>query len=261
MSDFPEKVEAAILAGGPVGKLEVEAGEKPAGKGLVTISGIPMAALTLHAVRSSPRVERVVLVSPVDGRLDGPEWTGVDKTVRAGERMMDSFCNGVEAAIHQGQPMLICCGDLPLLTAEAVTDFITRCALRPEASIWYGFLRKEVSERTFPGVRHTWAKLKDGTFCGTGMMMLRPSVVKPVREAMDNLTRARKNMVKLAGCLGWGNLFRYVTGQLTVRHAELAGGRIFGVPCAGVEAGYAETGFNVDDNQDLRYAKERINKV
>jgi molybdopterin-guanine dinucleotide biosynthesis protein A len=259
LSVFPRGVEAVVLAGGDVGDLEPENGERPAGKGLILVGGVPLASRALQAVQASPRVSRVVVVSPVAShQMTGPEWSSMDASVQSGERLMDSFCRGVESVADAALPVLVCCGDMPFLSREAVTDFVERCSARPEASIWYGFLRRENSERIFPGVRHTWARLHDGTFCGTGLMMLRPSVVAPVRSAMDSLTRARKNMVYLASCLGWGTVLAYVLGRLNVTRAERAGTRIFGVPCAGIESPFAELGFNVDDNHSLREARRRF---
>lgn len=251
---FPERVEGVVLAGG---RVDLNVGPKPAGKGLLPVGGLPLAAHAVRALANSRRISRVVVVSPVP-ELSGPDWSGTDLVVRAGERLMESFSAGVGAALEPHQPVLVSCGDLPFLTEAAVTDFVERCARRPEVDIWYGYLRRERSEHHFPGVRHTWARLADGTYCGTGMMMLRPRVVAPLEAAMASLTHARKHMLKLASCLGWSTVLAYLMGRLTVPMAEQAGGRLFGVPCAGVESPYAETGFNVDDDDTLAEARRRL---
>ena len=250
---FPTHVEAVVLAGGPLDGFTWE-GEPPPSKGFLPIHGTPMAALTLRAVVASPKVGRVILVSP----LSEVSWPGVDHTVPAADQLVDSFVNGVAAARAPEDPVLICCGDMPLLSEAAVTDFVRRCEQRPEASMWFGYLRRENSERVFPHQRHTWAKLADGSFCGAGLMMIRPHVVAPVRETIDSLTRARKNVVSMVSRLGWGTVFSYLIGRLTVRKAEEAGWRVFGVACAGVESPFAETGFNVDDNAALQEARLRV---
>lgn len=256
MTDFPDRVEAVILAGGPLDSLQWE-GPRPISKGFLKINGWPMAAIALEAAKSSPKVARTILVSPVP-EVNDPAWPAADCFAPAAEKLVDSFCNGVEAALDKDSPVLICCGDMPLLTSAAVTDFVEQCSRRPQASIWYGYLRRDTSDKRFPGDRHTWAKLADGTFCGTGMMMMRPGVVPPVRARMEALTKARKNMPYLASQLGWGTIFSYLTGRLTVPKAESAGTRIFGVECVGVESPYAETGFNVDDSDSLRLAQKRV---
>lgn len=244
--------EAVVLAGGPVA---LNVTPRPEGKGLIPIGGVPMAERAVRALAGSPLVARVILVSP----LAELHWPGVDQVVPAGESLMQSFSGGVGAVRDQESPALVVCGDLPCLTPEAVTDFIERCSRRPEADIWYGYLRRETSERVFPGVRHTWAKLADGTYCGTGMMMLRPRLVAPLEEFMRSLTHSRKNLLKLAATLGLSTVLAYATGRLTVPMAEAAGKRLFGgIPVVGIESAFAETGFNVDDDSDLAEARRRL---
>lgn len=248
-------MKAVVLAGGPVGDLPIEVGDHPASKGLVKIAGRPMAWRTLQALAAAQQVDFRVLVG---GQAD---WSGVDRWVAAQPSLMGSFEAGVTACDTMHDPVLVCCGDLPFATAAAMDDFVRRCQLRPEAGLWYGYLRKENSQRKYPNLPHTWARFQDGTYCGSGVMMLRPEVMKEMRQAMDRLTHARKNMLKLAGCLGWGNLLNYALGRLTVGRAEKAGEQIFGVPCAGIETPYAELGFNVDRPRDMIEAQRIFEEV
>jgi CTP:molybdopterin cytidylyltransferase MocA len=248
-------LKAVILAGGPVGDLPIEPGDPATSKGMVRIGGRPMAWRTLQALISAQTIEARVLVG---GQSD---WPGVDHWVAAQPTLMGSFEAGVSACDTPQEPVLVCCGDLPFATAEAIDDFVRRCQRRPEAGLWYGYLRQQNSQRKYPHLPHTWAHFQDGTYCGSGVMMLRPKVMQEMREAMERLTQARKNMFKLAGCLGWGNLLNYALGRLTVARAEKAGQRIFGVACAGIETPYAELGFNVDKPRDLIEAQRILEEV
>ena len=248
-------VKAVLLAGGPVGKLTLECGDQANSKGLVRVGGQPLAWRTLQGFRQARGLTRTVLVG---GERD---WEGVDDWVPAQETLMGSFEAGVNACGETAAPVLVCCGDLPFLPGPALDDFLERCRRRPEASLWYGYLRQENSLRKYPQLRHTWARLQDGTYCGSGVMMLRPEVMQRMRAAMERLTHARKNMFKLAHCLGWGNLANYGLGRLTVARAEKAGQGIFGVRCAGIETPYAELGFNVDDADSLSEARRILQEV
>jgi len=260
LSSFPEAVEAILLAGG---ELDVPAGEEYRGKGLVEVGGVPMAARALKALEESPAVSRVIMVSPVEeAELVDPCWSAVDVVVPAGERLIDSFKIGHEAVQDMDSPAMVVAGDLPLLTAESVTDFVERCRLRTEVSIWYGFLRKKNSEAGFPGVRHTYAKLAEGTFCGAGLFMSRPKALSTVYQAMTDMTYARKNPAKLASMLGWGTVFSYLLGRLTVAEAEAGMARLLGgTPSAGIESPYPETAFNVDDPETLCEARRYFNEL
>ncbi|MBX3169123.1 MAG: nucleotidyltransferase family protein [Candidatus Eremiobacteraeota bacterium] len=248
-------MKAVLLAGGPVGKLTLESGDTAGSKGLVRVGGQPLAWRTLQGLRAAQGLTRIVLVG------GDRHWEGVDAWVPGQETLMGSFEAGVNACQESHEPVLVCCGDLPFLPGEALDDFLQRCRLRPEASLWYCYLRQENSLRKYPRLAHTWARLQDGTYCGSGVMMLRPEVMQRMRAAMERLTQARKNMFKLAGCLGWGNLLNYGLGRLTVARAEKAGQGIFGVRCAGIETPYAELGFNVDDADSLREARRILQEV
>ena len=248
-------MKAVLLAGGPVGDLPLEPADQPDSKGLIKVGGRPMAWRTLQALLSAKTLSSRVLVG------GDREWSGVDTWVAGQDTLMGSFEAGVNACGETHQPVLVCCGDLPFLHGAALDDFVERCRLRPEASLWYGFLRQENSLRSYPRLRHTWGRLQDGSFCGSGVMMLRPEVMQTMRAAMDRLTHARKNMLRLAGCLGWGNLLNYALGRLTVARAEKAGQGLFGVPCAGIETPYAELGFNVDDGESLSEARRILQEV
>lgn len=251
-------MKAVVLGGGPLGELPLEPGDEADCKGMIQISGQPMALRTLQAVLQATEIDGAVLVCPQPPGWELPR--GFDWAPSQPD-LMGSFEAGVLATGEEDQPVLVCCGDLPLVTAEALDDFVRRCRRRPEAGLWYGFLRQENSLYRYPRVGHTWARLQDGTFCGSGVMMLRPRVMKSMRAAMDRLTHARKNMLKLAHCLGWGNLLNYALGRLTVARAEKAGQQIFGVPCAGIETPYAELGFNVDDAASLAEARRLLGEA
>ena len=259
MASFPDAVEAILLAGGKFDDLPP--GEPvPKGKGLVAVGGVPMAARALRALVESPAVSRVIMVSPVEAHeLTDPCWQGVDVVVPAGERLIDSFKVGMEAVKDTTSPAMVVAGDLPLLTSEAITDFVDRCRSRPEVQVWYGCMRREVSEAGFPGVPHTYARLAEGVFCGAGLFLSRPQALTNLYQAMTDLTYARKNPGKLAGLLGWKTVLSYFFGKLTIPEAELAMGRLFrGTPCTAVVTPYPEAAFNVDDGEALIKAREYL---
>lgn len=256
-SAFPAAVEAVLLAGGTFDQLP--AGEEPPkGKGLLPIGRIPLAARVLKALRESKAISRIILVSPVPAEeLEHPLWKGIDQVVSAQDKLIDSFKAGVDAVSDPFKPALVTVGDLPLLTAESVTDWIDRCRRRSKAEIWYSFLRRSNSEAAFPGVHHTYVSFREGTFCGAGFFMSRPRALDSLYKAMARLTDARKHPIELAKLLGpkivWGLLTRSLSIALVEeKMQELLGGTI----CAGVESPYPETAFNVDELETLEIARQ-----
>lgn len=259
MGKFPEAVEAVLLAGGKFEHLP-PGEDVPKGKGLVPIAGQPMAARTLRALKQSPAISRVIMVSSVEKEeLTDPCWDAVDLVVPAGERLIDSFKVGLEAVHDPSEPAMVVAGDLPLLTAESVTDFVERCRARDEVEVWYGCLRQKNSEAAFPGIHHTYARLAEGVFCGAGLFMSRPQALESLYQALTSLTYARKAPLKLAGLLGWEIIASFVLGRLTIPQAERGMSRLLGgTPCAGIETPYPETAFNVDDLETLLEARRYL---
>ena len=259
VANFPQAVEAILLAGGTFDDLPP--GEAaPASKGLVDIAGVPMAARALRALKDSPAISRVIMVSSVGAdALTAPCGDAVDQVVPAGDRLIDSFRVGHEAVKDSTVPALVVAGDLPLLTAESVTDFVARCRAKSEVSVWYGCLRRENSEAGFPGVRRTYARLAEGTFCGAGLFMSRPEVLGTLYQAMTNMTYARKQPWKLASQLGWDAITAFLLGRLTIPQAERGMQRLLGgTPSAAIETPYPETAFNVDDAESLIQARKYL---
>jgi GTP:adenosylcobinamide-phosphate guanylyltransferase len=259
VSSFPEAVEAVLLAGGVFEDLP-PGEEAPKGKGLLPIAGLPMAARALRALKCSPAISRVIMVSPVaQHELTDPCWDAVDVVVPAGGRLIDSFKVGLEAVLDPSEPAMVVAGDLPLLTAESVTDFVDRCRARQEVQVWYGCLRKSNSEAAFPGVHHTYAKLSEGVFCGAGLFLSRPQALASLYQALTSLTYARKNPLKLAKLLGWEIIVSFLLGRLTIPQAERGMSRLLGgTLCAGIETPYPETAFNVDDLETLEEARRYL---
>lgn len=259
MGNFPQSVEAVLLAGGKFEDLP-PGEEIPIGKGLLPMAGLPMAARALRALKRSPAISRIIMVSPVDREeLTDSCWDAVDVVVPAGERLIDSFKVGLEAVKDPTEPAMVVAGDLPLLTDESVTDFVERCRLRHEVQVWYGCLRRSNSEAAFPGIHHTYAKLSEGVFCGAGLFLSRPQALASLYQALTSLTYARKNPLQLAKLLGWEVIFSYLVGRLTIPQAERGMSRLLGgTPCAGIETPYPETAFNVDDLETLKEARRYL---
>lgn len=255
--EFPEQIEAVLLAGGIIKHLP-SSEPTQAGKGHYPVGDLPMAARTLRALVASPRISRVTLVTPVPRAELGPEWSAAANVVPAGKKLLDSTISGFSAVEHPSHPVLTVAGDLPFLSAEGVTDYVDRCRATSEASLWYGFLRQENSERVFPGVRHTWVRMREGRFCGTGLCCMRPGVLSLMKDALGLITAGRKNPFVLAKVLGWKTLLYLAVQRLTVPMAEEAAQRLLKTSCRGIESPYAGTAYNVDDAESLLEARSLV---
>jgi molybdopterin-guanine dinucleotide biosynthesis protein A len=209
-----------VLAGGGV-----EPGLPPdlPTKALLPVGGRPLLAHVLQALGQSPGVGRIAVVGPAavqpwlpPGARYVPEEGSLMANVAAALRAL-----GSEA------PVLVVASDIPLLTPEAVEEFLAACRADP-ADFHYAIVPQDAMERAFPGARKTYVTVADGTFTGGSIMLVRPQVVDRVRPLVERLIASRKKPWLLAQAFGWSVVLKFASGRLSIaemmdRVAEMAG--------------------------------------
>lgn len=243
-----DKVDVVVLAGG--GGIE----EGAPVKALLSIGSRLMVDYVVEALRNSRKIERLVLVGPHDLRsLYGREKRFL--FAEQGSTHLVSFTAGLEVLELPSPWVLACTGDIPFLTTEAVDDFICRCSKR-EADFYYPILRKEAVEKRFPGVKRTYAGLRDGTFTGGNLLLVRQQIINRSLPIAEQFVRLRKSPLALARLVGIGMLWKYFFGRLTVAEAECRVSELVGARGSAVISSYPEIGVDVDKISDLELAQE-----
>ncbi|MDP9111173.1 MAG: hypothetical protein M3M96_06035, partial [Candidatus Eremiobacteraeota bacterium] len=153
--------------------------------------------------------------------------------------------------------VLISTSDLPILTTASIDDFLIRVN-ENEADLSYGCVEKRVHLARFPNVPHTWARFREGTYCGGGFATIKPRAYPALARTIERLGRARKNPLALASLFGWDILAKFATRRLTVADAEARASTILGAPVRAVISPYAETAVNVDRVSDIALAEQLI---
>ena len=180
---------AVVLGGGDPGDAFAAAhGVKV--KPLIPIHGVPMAAYVLQALRQSGRVQRIAYVGPTTPEIEPL----IDLRVTDHGTLLSNLENGVEAlsqaGLHPGERVLVVTADIPMLTAEQLKDVLD--AAPAEAGLVYPVVRRQDCERAYPGVKRTYARVKDGTFTGGNLFILDPALVsKFLPRLREVLHRAR----------------------------------------------------------------------
>ncbi|HEV7180043.1 MAG TPA: nucleotidyltransferase family protein [Candidatus Baltobacteraceae bacterium] len=247
-------INAVVLAGGPPDDVAATQ-HGAANKAFVRIDGITLVERTMQALRESGRVERIIAVAPLQAHGD-PALAHADERRADGVKISLSLRNGLQG-LPSGKPVLVVASDLPILSVRAVDDFIER-ALALDPDIGYGCLEKSVHMRRFPEVPHTWARLRDGTYCGGGMIAIKPRVLAQLERFIEQLGAARKNPLHLASLFGWDMVLRFALRRLTIAQAEARASHIVGAPIRAIVSPYAETAVNVDRVSDIALAERLV---
>ncbi|MDI6871867.1 MAG: nucleotidyltransferase family protein [Bacillota bacterium] len=241
------KLDAVVLAGADNNGSLAACTDTPY-EAMIDIQGRPMVEYVVDALRHSANVDRIVVVGPE--HVLGPVLAGkVYRVVQSGRNIVENLIIGIEMLQPAGK-ILVVAADIPLLTTAAIDDFIERCRER-EADIYYPICRKEENEAKYPGMRRTYATLREGVFTGGNIFILNPAVVIKWRREIERAVAVRKSVLGMAKLLGFRLMVKFLLQSLSLREAEERVAKVLGCPVAAVETSYPEIGVDVDKPSDL----------
>lgn len=243
-------MHAIILAGG--GKSDAFALQHgAANKALIHINGKPMFEYIFNAITNSRRIEDVVIVGP-EAEFAGYARTGVTVLPDSGD-ITDNCLVGIRSLPQDGRRVVLVTSDIPLVTADIMDKYLDEVAPL-EGDLFYPLISREVNEARFPGMKRTYAKLKDGVFTGGNVMVLDPRIAEPIAGTVKRLVAKRKNVLAMGAIAGPITLLRLATGNLSIAQAEKRISQIFRCRCVVVRCEFAEIGTDVDKESDLALA-------
>lgn len=249
-----ERLTAVVLAGGPADAVAAVQPGVP-NKAFVEIAGTPLVERVLAALGRAERVGRILVVAPARSHAD-PALSAADELRPDGVRITDSLRSGL-AGLPSAASVLVVASDLPVLTPAAVDDFAVRVS-ELEADVVYGCVERSTHLARFPNVPHTWARMREGTFCGAGLAALRPRALPLLERFIERLGAARKHPIRLASLFGWDVLARYAVGRLRIADAERRASDILGAPVRALVSPFPETAVNVDRAGDVALAERLV---
>jgi GTP:adenosylcobinamide-phosphate guanylyltransferase len=247
-------MDAVVLAGGPQDDVALLQPGAP-NKAFVDILGTTLVGRVLAALRQSPSIGRIVVVAPPSMR-EHRDLAAADELRPDGVRITESLRNGLHG-FDGDRDLLIAASDLPILTVASIEDFVGRIASL-HADVVYGCVEKRAHVARFPDVPHTWARMRDGTFCGGGIVSMKPRSLPLLERFIERLGAARKHPFKLASLFGWDMLARFAAGRLSVAAAEQRATKILGAPVRALVSLYPETAVNVDRTGDVALARRLV---
>ncbi|NJK45333.1 MAG: NTP transferase domain-containing protein [Pleurocapsa sp. SU_196_0] len=239
----------AVVLGGGQGDDPLAARFGVPVKALIPIAGEPMAAHVLRALRAGG-AKHIVYVGPVTPDLESL----ADTVIPAKGEMLENLQVGLEG-IGNAKRVLVATADIPLLTADAVRDVLSRDS---GIGLVYPIVSMITSERMFPGGKRTAARVKEGRFTGGNLFLLEPRLVNDFLPRLRFILENRKNVLKLASMFGLGALVKLTLGVLSITELEGTVSRILGVPARALITEYAQIGFDVDKEKDLEVVLNRL---
>lgn len=243
-------LKALILAGsGKSNKLK-EKEESP--KALIKINGREMILYIIDALQKLGYIEKIVVVGPEKKLRSVLKNYDVD-VVEEGDELIDNVMKGLECFSDEDE-VLIITSDIPMITPEALDDFI-KSAKELNADFAYPIIPREDTEKKYPGVKRTYARVKEGTFTGGNAVLVRVGSAKGCVDKAREFFLYRKSPWKLAGILGIPIVLKFLLGRLTISEIEKRVFELFGINARAVISRFPEIGSDVDKESDLELAR------
>lgn len=253
--------DAVILAGGE-NSSELKKLAPYDNEALIIIGKYPMIYYVYKALRASTAIDKIVVSGPKEALRNILPKDEKLFFVDGGDNAIDTFSNGVSFLKEQviSEKVLAVPTDIPFITTEAIDDFLRRCE-QSQDDFYYPITTKEVNEEKFPYVVRTYVKLKEGTFTGGNLFLIRTELIDYGLEMGKKLVLRRKNPLAMAKLFGFGLVWQYLLRQLSIRAAEKRFYKVLSIRGKGIISPYAEVGVDVDKPSDLQLANSFLEGI
>jgi len=250
-------VTAVVLAGGK-SKPDLLACTGVSNRALLQVEGETLLARVVWALRESGVTAQIIVVGDVEAAEGCPVLpdTGdfVENVLRAA------------ASVAEEQYILYATADTPFLTSESVADFVTR-GVQSGADMCYPIIPLELCQRRFPNMPRTALRLREGTFTGGNLLLIRAGTVRKQAGLLRRAFAARKSVWAMAQILGAGIILRAVLARLispnllSITHIKNRVQQLMGATAREIVTEYAEIGVDIDrveHVQNLRKSGYRV---
>jgi CTP:molybdopterin cytidylyltransferase MocA len=153
------------------------------------------------------------------------------------------------AFARYGAPLLVTTGDHPLLEASWVRELVEGTSGRADVAVMLA--ERARVEAAAPETRRTWLTFADGQWSGCNLFLLATPAAERAIALWKQVEADRKRPWRIARRLGFGTLWSYWRGKLTLAEALARLGGTLGVRAALVAAADGRAAIDVDKPEDL----------
>ncbi|WP_352420298.1 nucleotidyltransferase family protein [Proteiniborus sp.] len=244
-------INCVILAGNEDSQLA-----EKSSKAFIELQGKPMIMYVIDALKASNKVDKIAVVG--DKSQLGSLSIHVNTIIDHKGSILDNIAAGARY-FKEDDMLLISTCDIPLLTGEAVADFITR-ALVSKADICYPIINKTTCDLAYPESKRTYATLKEGQFTGGNLFMVNPTIIDRSLYIAEQMISYRKSPAKMSRVLGLPFLIKLATGRLSIEEVENRVSKLLNIRGKAIISKYAEIGNDVDRLEHVQVIERYMQK-
>jgi len=227
--------------------------EEKLNKAFYKIKNKHMIEYVVETLRTSSSINKIAVVGPKD-KLESVIGGIADNVIEGTGSIVSNILMALEY-FPEDKNILIVTSDIPMITKEAIEDFIERCRER-DVDLCYSIVDKKVNDLKYPGIRRTYARLWEGQFTGGNVFYFNPAVKDKCKDFVENMLEYRKSPTKMARILGFGFLLRLALGILTINAIQKKCESLLGIRGAAIISPYPEISNDVDRLSDLEYIEK-----
>jgi len=246
----------AIVLAGSSNKESLKKCSNALHESLIKIGNKCMVEYVVDALKESHEVDGIIVSGPrkyLEGIL--LENQGL-QLVENGPTILQSLLNALELLeIKSDSKVLVVTADIPLITGEIIDSFLKNCD-GEDADFVYPVISKDINQAKFPGVKRTYAKLKDGVYTGGNIFLINPQIIGYCAPKAEELVILRKSPLQLVNYIGVRYFFKYIFRSLSIKDVEQRISQLFNIKGRAIVVTYPEIGVDVDKLSDLELVEK-----
>jgi GTP:adenosylcobinamide-phosphate guanylyltransferase len=255
---FPQ-FRAIVLAGARRGADPVARARGVPLKALAQVGGVPMVERVISVLAHSTFIDDIALVID-EAALDADLGTITRLRSQGRLSVVPPAASVSQSALIAAErlaqpPFLLTTADHALLNEPILASFCSTAA-SSAADVAVGLTSGDVIEQAYPGTKRTYWRFADGRFSGANLFALMNERSLSAVGFWRKVEQERKRPWRIARMFGWGALFGYLTGRLSLDAAIARAGAVMGVTAVPVRLDIAEAAIDVDKLEDLELVEQ-----
>lgn len=252
-------VPAIVLAAGK-NRRNLAANYRPELKALVSFSGTPSFLHVTRALQKVQKIGDIAIVGPDSDLRKELEENAHLKILHPGKTLLENIATGVRH-FRRHPAVLIAPADLPLLSPEAIEEFLEKCHEHDESlsGVYWAMVPQRCFRGPYAKIQKGFNRFRDETVCHGNLLLITPDILEKfaINTPLEALYRARKSSLRVAFVCGWRVALSYLMGVVLLRRFTLGqmAERIsqrFNVEIHPVLVCRPEVALDVDEQDDYR---------
>lgn len=224
-------------------------------KSFINLGGKTVLAYILKTLEMTETISRIIVVGPEESLMGLKKEFDFEIVPEEG-----SITRNIYAPYRRGLmqgPFLLVTGDIPLLTVEALEDFLQQCSPY-DLDFYYPIIPKEAIERRYPATKRTYVPLKEGVFTGGNIFVVRAEKIEKSLPQVEDFIRLRKSFIRMMSKLGITFILKYISRRLVIEDLVKQCKVLFDVEAKAVITWYPEIGTDMDKASDLAFFQQQL---